>query len=73
MKIVEWTFKDWLMRFRNVDLPIGDLANDVASDPEFPDSQDYDRLHNYFSSKGKHVIDAFIPVWQFYRSSTRPE
>lgn len=71
--IQKWTFKTWLACFKDVDLPIGDLARDIERDAESPDTEDFDRLRYYFSSKGKHVLDAFIPVWDFYQSSTRPE
>lgn len=64
--IVEWTFKKWLANFESVDLPIGDLANDVKRDPRVPDSEQYDILLQYFSAKGSHVAETFKSVWQFY-------
>lgn len=29
---IPWTFKTWIIRFKGVDLPIGDLADDIAKD-----------------------------------------
>ena len=69
--IHEWKFKDWLNLFSGVDLPIGDLAEDVSAASDFPAVDDYDTLYTYFARKGQHVVDAFIPVWTFYKASTR--
>ena len=66
---IEWTFKEWLARFTEVDLPIGDLAVDSLRDPCFPATEDYSELHEYYSARGPHVVDAFEPVWQFYIAS----
>lgn len=33
-------FKLWLMRFTDADSPLGDLAQDVAQDAGFPDSDE---------------------------------
>lgn len=34
------TFKSWIAEFKGVDLPIGDYANDIARDKNFPDTED---------------------------------
>ena len=34
------TFKTWIMRYKNKDNPMGDLARDIADDRDFPDSTD---------------------------------
>ena len=60
MKIVKeipWTFKTWIANFKGVDLPIGDYANDIGRDENFPDTEDYQvvlsenqmRNHDYSS------------------------
>lgn len=46
------TFKKWLQLFKDVDYPIGDLANDVAQDSNFPNSfQNLDELTDYLYRK----------------------
>lgn len=30
-------FKEWIAFFEGVDLPIGDLAQEISTDPTFPD------------------------------------
>ena len=68
----EWTFKTWIKKFENVDLPIGDLAKAVKSDKNFPDSEDYTTINNYLISKSHndiHVLNTFRTVWNFYISS----
>lgn len=73
MSCIPWTFKSWLLRFDGVDLPIGDLAKDICSDEYFPkDADDFDEIYDYLRSKTTNydVLDTFLIVWQFYRSST---
>lgn len=66
---IEWKFKEWLSRFEGVDLPIGDLANDVKRDSCCPETEDYAKLHSYFESKGERVVRTFESVWAFYSST----
>ncbi|WHX50523.1 YozE family protein [Paenibacillus woosongensis] len=70
-KTIPWTFKNWIANFNGVDLPIGDLAQDISRDPNFPDSEDREELRSYLSSKAKHhaVIETFETVWDFYQAS----
>ena len=70
---VEWTFKEWLEYFKDVDLPIGDLARDILADEEFPECEEYFELLEYVAGKAKYdsdVIDTFRTVWDFYQSTT---
>jgi len=68
---IPWTFKTWIANFKNVDLPIGDLADDISRDPAFPDSEDYSVLRSYIVRKQQHpaVLETFETVWKFYQAS----
>lgn len=67
---IPWTFKTWIANFKDVDLPIGDLAVDVLKDLDFPSSEDYSVLHAYIESKqrDKVVAEIFKIVWNFYQA-----
>lgn len=69
---IPWTFLTWLANFKNVDLPIGDLAADALNDPKFPDVDDYEKIYSYLSSKGASsaAIETFKIVWDFYLTSS---
>lgn len=42
------SFYNWLMKFSDVDLPIGDFARDAAEDKNFPQNvSNWDNLHDY--------------------------
>ncbi len=63
------TFKEWLINFKDVEKPIGDLACDILEDPEFPDTNDYDKLFTYLAFQaGSHevVVETFKKAWQQY-------
>jgi len=67
-------FKSWLLKFKSVDLAIGDLANDVASDNAFPsnirsksDLVDYlDRKHASYQA-----IDVAKDVYDFFEADQK--
>lgn len=66
-------FVEWIAHFKDVDLPIGDMANDVLRDKFFPKSNNYGEIHAYIkykSSESKAVLSVFEAVWNFYLSST---
>jgi uncharacterized protein YozE (UPF0346 family) len=68
---IPWTFKTWIANFKDVDLPIGDLAVDILRDPSFPDSEDYSVLRSHIMSKQRDrvVMETFETVWNFYQAS----
>lgn len=69
--LIPWTFQTWIENFRDVDLPIGDLARDIAEDPEFPIEDSFAIIHEYICGKAKHpsIIETFVLVWNFYQVS----
>lgn len=62
---IPWTFKSWIANFRGVDLPIGDYANDILADENFPDTEDFSVIRDYLISKHADIgmIEA---IWEFY-------
>ncbi|AUJ23149.1 YozE family protein [Virgibacillus dokdonensis] len=67
-------FKEWLMHFRNVDRPIGDLAIDVENDKCFPDTNDEDEIREHLESHNAMdaALDTFEYVYSFYKEDTKP-
>ena len=46
------SFYKWLLKFEDVDLPIGDVAKHVKDDENFPkESDDYKELNTYMLSE----------------------
>lgn len=68
---IPWTFKTWIANFKDVDLPIGDLAQDILKDSDFPEDDHFGTIHEHITSKAKHdaVIETFVTVWNFYQAS----
>ena len=75
---IPWTFSTWLANFAGVDLPIGDLARDVAGDDDFPDSDNvFDMADHLISKKNSYeasaaVREALLDAWNYFKASTHP-
>ena len=65
------TFKKWINKFIEVDLPIGDLSRDIKRDATFPDTKDKEKIISYLESKraSSIVLSTFNDVWDFYKKS----
>jgi uncharacterized protein YozE (UPF0346 family) len=46
------TFKTWIEKYKSDDSPIGDLARDILSDSNFPESNDLETLIKYVTDLG---------------------
>lgn len=57
------TYKEWLLKFIGVDLPIGDIARDVAVDDKFPNTKDYQIIVEYLESNS--TSDRFMRVFEY--------
>ena len=68
---IPWTFLTWIKNFKDVDLPIGDLAKDILMDINFPQEDSYEIIYNYLINRRADyaVIETFSNVWNFYISS----
>lgn len=45
------SFKEWIAHFKDTDTNLGDLATDILSDKDFPDSSGKDILMRYMGSR----------------------
>lgn len=66
------TFKEWLIEFEGVNLPIGDLAIHAAHDDSFPNTRDFDVLLEYLLHEVKastKVTIAFEAAYRYYKDS----
>lgn len=63
------TFKKFILHFSKVNLPIGDLANDIEGDKEFPDSNNYTELRNYLELHNAcpQALDTFDNAFEYYK------
>ena len=41
------TFKTWIKQFQGEDTPIGDLADDIQRDKNFPATRDFKKMTSY--------------------------
>lgn len=57
------TYKEWILKFINVDLPIGDIARDIQLDKNFPDTKDYDEILYYLETNP--TSESFIRVFKY--------
>lgn len=57
------TYKVWLLKFIGVDLPIGDIAADVAVDDKFPNTKDYGSISEYLETN--FASDSFMRVFEY--------
>ncbi|MED2140225.1 YozE family protein [Bacillus thuringiensis] len=57
------TYKEWLLKFKGVDLPIGDIAMDVELDDNFPNTKDYESIREYLETNP--TSDSFMRVFEY--------
>lgn len=73
MEYVIYSFKEWLDKFKGVDLPIGDLQADVAKDPTFPkQSRDHDEIRDYLqyhARASREALETFEECYEFYQKT----
>ena len=68
------TFKNWLLRFCEVKLPIGDIARDVKDDKNFPDKNSHEAIFDYLESQhaGNPATVTFENAWNYYLAEHGP-
>jgi len=66
-------FKEWLMHFKNVNLPIGDLAKEIERDENFPNTSDKEIILEHLESHNAMdgVINTFEYVYAFYKEDKK--
>ncbi|CAJ2232138.1 MULTISPECIES: YozE family protein [Companilactobacillus] len=75
MDIIVLSFYDWLMKFKDVDLSIGDLAKDAESDKNFPrKSKDLDDIIQHLNTMGASsaAIETAEEAFDYYKASHLP-
>lgn len=65
-------FKEWILHFKHVNRPIGDLAKDIARDPTFPNENDQEIIRKYLIEKASpiillEIIKTFDNAWEYYQ------
>lgn len=73
---IPWTFKSWISNFKGVDLPIGDLAEDILADDDFPEYDSFTDIYDHIRGRRGNTpaLDTFVTVWNFYlASNTEPD
>lgn len=70
--MVKKSFREWMRSMEEEDNAIGDLAREMAQDPNFPDSGDLDALEEYFEGipHPHQLMDVLRLAWKNYLSST---
>lgn len=66
------TFKEWIVKFSGVELPIGDLAREIERDKRFPNSIIYEEIVDYLEfevNAAPSVMDTFERVYKYYLDS----
>ena len=63
------SFKKWIVKFKDVDNPIGDLASDINEDSAFPESCTLQEAISYLKnrraiSEAIEVLEIMWPVYQ---------
>ena len=61
-------FAKWIMRYKEDNSPIGDLARDISDDKDFPKTKSKKKILEYLESKDAcdGAISAFISAWEAY-------
>lgn len=62
-------FKEWILQYVGENSAIGDLANDISNDVNFPDLNSKEDIENYLESQGAcySAMATFNEAWMRYR------
>lgn len=66
----EPNFTDWLTKHKNRDSPLGDLAQDVMRDKQWPSYDSLEHYQDYLNSRGAAIgaMDALNGAWKSYQA-----
>lgn len=64
-------YTEWLENYKGRETPIGDLADDVLQDRNFPKTNNYEELHSYlyFKTTDRLVLRTFEDSYTKYLNS----
>ncbi|MCF0158946.1 MAG: hypothetical protein HUJ83_10610 [Veillonella sp.] len=62
-------FYDWVILFKDVDRPIGDLAKDILKADNFPKDGDFESVSHWVLNAGlpRGAYRAFEEAWDYYK------
>lgn len=68
------SFYEWLILFKGVDRPIGDLAQDVLQDPDFPKHGSFEEIFDCLQSRcaSRVALETFCDAYTYYKLDVRP-
>ena len=63
------SFYQWILLFKNVDRPIGDLANDILKAKDFPRTGEREEIRAWILKNSVHrgMLPAFENAWDYYK------
>jgi len=69
-----YTFTRWLLQYQREPTAVGDLARQVADDPEWTDPPTLAALESQLSGAGssRGTLDVARRAWQRYTSDAKP-
>lgn len=61
-------FKSWILKFKDVNLPIGDLAREIYPDSNFPTTSDKQEIYNYLKNTNAcdEILEIFDHAFDYY-------
>lgn len=66
------TFKEWIIRHKGKDTPLGNLADDVSRDKDFPEENTkeaiLDHLTGFTTRACPEAVDEFKHAWKSYQA-----
>lgn len=65
------SFKDWILRHKEENSPLGDLATDISNDSNFPDTDSKEAIETYLNDCGAsdNALNSFTAAWNYYSHS----
>ena len=67
-------FYDWILRFQDVNLPIGDLARDIKADQHFPkELSTWNELQGHIGATNGPVYDTAKNAFNYFLAENHPQ
>ena len=68
------TFYDWILKFQEVDLPIGDLARDIKTDRHFPkELSTWNEFENHLGISSGPVYETAKNAFNYFLAENHPQ
>lgn len=67
-------FYDWILRFQDVNLPIGNLARDIKADQHFPkELSTWNELQDHIGATNGPVYDTAKNAFNYFLAENHPQ